>query len=195
MMAAQTAGEVTQLLVDWSNGDREAEAKLMPVVYDELRKLAARYLKHERSDHTLQTTALVHEAYLRLVDQRRVEWRNSLHFYALAASMMRRILVDHARSHRYAKRGGGARKLSLDEVSELSSERAQHLVAVDDALSSLAEIDPELSKIVELRFFGGLENSEVAELLGVSVPTVVRRWRTAKAWLYRYLDQGSADAS
>ncbi len=193
-MTGQTAGDVTQLLVDWSNGDQEAEARLMPVVYDELRKLAARYLRHERSDHTLQTTALVHEAYLRLIDQRRVEWRNSTHFYALAASMMRRILIDHARSHKYAKRGGGARTLSLDEVPELSTERAQHLVAVDDALTSLAEIDPELSRIVELRFFGGLENAAVADLLGVSVPTVVRRWRMAKAWLYRYLDEGSADA-
>ena len=195
MKAAQPAGDVTQLLVEWSNGDQEAEAKLMPLVYEELRKLAARYLRRERSDHTLQTTALVHEAYLRLVDQRRVEWRNSLHFFALAASMMRRILVDHARSHRYAKRGGGARTLSLDEIPEVSSERAQHLVSVDDALNSLSKIDPQLSKIVELRFFGGFENSEVGELLGISVPTVVRRWRMAKAWLYRYLDEGLADAT
>ncbi len=193
-MASQTAGDVTQLLVEWSNGVEEAEAKLIPLVYEELRRLAARYLRRERSDHTLQTTALVHEAYLRLVDQRRVEWRNSLHFYALAASMMRRILVDHARGRQVAKRGGGAPKLSLEDVPELSSERARHLTAVDEALTSLAEIDPELSKIVELRFFGGFGNSEVAELLGVSVPTVVRRWRLAKAWLFRYLDQGSTDA-
>ena len=194
-MAPQPAGDVTQLLVDWNNGDEAAEAKLLPVVYGELRKLAARYLKHERSDHTLQTTALVHEAYIRLVDQRRVEWRNSLHFFALAASMMRRILVDYARRRRYAKRGGGARTVSLDEVPEVSSERAEHLVAVDEALDALSAIDPELSRLVELRYFGGFENADVAELLGVSVPTVVRRWRVAKAWLYRYLAEDSTDAT
>ncbi len=193
MQTGAPAGDVTALLVDWSNGDRQAVEKLMPVVYAELHRLAARYLRRERSDHTLQTTALVHEAYLRLIDQQRVEWRNSLHFFALAASMMRRILVDHARRHRYAKRGGGAQKISLDLAPEVPTDRPRDLIALDDALAALAEMDPELAQIVELRFFGGFENAEVAAHLGISVPTVVRRWRLAKAWLYRYMAAGDGD--
>jgi RNA polymerase sigma factor (TIGR02999 family) len=187
-MTAQGAeGDVTGLLVEWSNGDEAALEKLTPLVYDELHRVAARYLSHERAGHTLQATALVHEAFVRLVDQRRVQWRNTLHFVALAAQMMRRILVDHARSHAYAKRGGGARKLSLDEAGELAADQVPDLLEVDVALDKLAELDPELSRVVELRFFGGLKNEEIAEVLGVSVPTVVRRWRLAKAWLYRHL--------
>ncbi len=189
-MAGNPTGDLTQLLVDWSDGDEEAFAKLMPAVYDELHRLASRYLHKERRDHTLQTTALVHEAYLRLIDQTRVRWQNSLQFYALAAQMMRRILVDHARRHRYAKRGGGARKISLEDAPEVSMERAADLVAVDEALSALGEIDAELARIVELRFFGGFKTEEIAEFLGVSAPTVTRRWRIAKAWLYRYLSGG-----
>ena len=183
---------MTQLLVDWSNGDGDALDKLMPVVYDELHDLAARYLRRERQDHTLQTTALVNEAYLRLIDQTRIDWKNSLQFYALAARMMRRILVDHARSHRYKKRGGGARKIPLDDAPQVSFERAPDYVAVDDALKELAEIDPELATIVELRFFGGFKNSEIGQHLGMSVPTIVRRWRVAKAWLYRYMTTSQA---
>jgi RNA polymerase sigma factor (TIGR02999 family) len=191
-MAEQPSGDVTQLLVDWSNGDGDALDKLMPVVYDELHDLAARYLRRERQDHTLQTTALVNEAYLRLIDQTRIDWKNSLQFYALAANMMRRILVDHARSHRYKKRGGGAPKIALDDAPQVSIERAPDYVAVDDALKELAEIDPELASIVELRFFGGFKNSEIGQHLGLSVPTIVRRWRVAKAWLYRYMTTSQA---
>ncbi len=194
-MAAGSTSDVTQLLVDWSNGDQGAMDRLMPVVYDELHGLAARYLRKERQGHTLQTTALVNEAYLRLIDQTRVEWRNSLHFYALAAQMMRRILVDHARSHRYKKRGGGAPKIPLDEAPQISIERAPDFVAIDDALKELAELDPELASIVELRFFGGFKNQEIAQHLGLSVPTIVRRWRVAKAWLYRYLTSQADDGA
>jgi RNA polymerase sigma factor (TIGR02999 family) len=186
-------GEVTGLLVEWSNGDEAALEKLTPLVYDELRRVAARYLSRERAGHTLQATALVHEAFVRLVDQRRVQWRNTLHFVALAAQMMRRILVDHARSHAYAKRGGGAKKLSLDEAGELASQQIPDLLEVDVALDRLAGLDPELSRVVELRFFGGMKNEEIADVLGVSAPTVVRRWRLAKAWLYRHLSGESTD--
>ena len=186
-MARDSAGDVTGLLVDWSNGDEQALDRLMPLVYDELRRLASRYLRRERPDHTLQTTALVHEAYLRLVDQRRVRWRNSLHFVALSAQIMRRILIDHARSHRYAKRGGKSRKVSLEEAPEVSAEQAPDLLEVDEALTKLTAVDAQLGRIVELRFFGGLKSEEIAEVLGISVPTVTRRWRLAKAWLYRHL--------
>jgi RNA polymerase sigma factor (TIGR02999 family) len=193
MMGGDEAGDVTGLLVEWSNGDEAALEKLTPLVYDELHRLAARYLSHERAGHTLQATALVHEAFIRLVDQRRVQWRNTLHFVALAAQMMRRILVDHARSRGFAKRGGGARKLSLDEAGEIGAEQVPDLLEVDVALDRLAELDPELARVVELRFFGGLKNEEIAEVLGVSVPTVVRRWRLAKAWLYRHLGGEATD--
>ncbi len=186
-MVGQASGDLTQLLVDWSDGDEAALSRLMPVVYDELHRLAQRYLNRERSDHTLQSTALVHEAYLRLIDQKRIRWQNSLHFFGLAAQMMRRILVDHARSHRYAKRGGNVRKISLEDAPEVSMSRAGELVALDEALVALAEIDPEMSQLVELRFFGGFKAQEIAELTGVSAPTVTRRWRMAKAWLYRYM--------
>jgi RNA polymerase sigma factor (TIGR02999 family) len=187
---SENSGDLTQLLVDWSSGDSAAFARLMPAVYDELHRLAERYLRRERGDHTLQTTALVHEAYIRLIDQNRVEWQNSLQFFGLAAQMMRRILVDHARRHQYAKRGGNAPRISLDDAPEVSSERAADVVAIDEALSSLAEVDADLARIVELRYFGGFKSSEIGELMGISVPTVTRKFSLAKAWLYRYLSNG-----
>ena len=175
--------EVTQLLVQLNNGDRSALDSLLPLVYDELRRLADRYLRRERSDHTLQATALVNEAYLRLVDQN-VPWQNRAHFFGVAAEMMRRILVDHARGHQAQKRGSGGIKLSLDEAINMSDERATDLIALDEALTALAEFDPQKSRIVELRFFAGLSIEETAKVLGVGTATVIRQWRMAKAWLY-----------
>lgn len=189
-MPGEFSGDVTQLLVRWNTGDEKAAEDLLPVVYAELRKLANRYLRRERSDHTLQATALVHEAYLKLIDQDRVEYQNRLHFYGLAASLMRRILVEHARTRGAIKRGGEVQTISLDQAVEVSNERGEDLVAVDEALAALSEQDPQLTKIVELRFFAGFENQEVADLMGISVPTIVRKWRIAKAWLYRYLSEG-----
>ena len=186
-MGDEAQGDVTRLLVEWSDGDEEALAKLAPLVYDEMHRLARRYLRRERSDHTLQATALVNEAFVRLIDQRRVQWRNSLQFIALGAQMMRRILVDHARSRGYAKRGGGAPRVSLDEVPEVSDEAAPDVLEVDEALTKLAQDHPDLARVVELRFFGGLTSEQIAELLGIAVPTVTRRWRMARAWLYRHL--------
>ena len=176
--------DVTRLLVRLTEGDRGVLDDLLPVVYGELRRLAASYLRKERVGHTLQPTALVHEAYMRLVDQTQVQWQNRAHFFGVAAQMMRRILVDHARAHEAEKRGGEFQKLSLDENIDVSGERDVNLVALDDALNLLAEIDPQKMKIVELRFFGGLSVEETAEVLGVSAPTVKRQWRMAKAWLY-----------
>jgi RNA polymerase sigma factor (TIGR02999 family) len=176
--------DVTRLLVRLTEGDRGVLDDLLPVVYGELRKLASSYLRRERVGHTLQPTALVHEAYMRLVDQTQVQWQNRAHFFGVAAQMMRRILVDHARAHEAEKRGGEFQKLSLDENIDVSGERDVNLVALDDALNLLAEIDPQKMKIVELRFFGGLSVEETAEVLGVSAPTVKRQWRMAKAWLY-----------
>ncbi len=177
--------DVTQLLLDWRDGNKEALDKLIPLVYDELRGLADHYLRRERLDHTLQATALVHEAYFRLVDQRNVDWQNRAQFFGIAAGLMRRILLEHARSHRAAKRGGDKQKLSLDEAMGLSKERDVDLVSLDDALTSLEAIDPQKSRIVELRFFGGLTIEETAEVLGVSPITVNRAWRITKAWLLR----------
>ena len=194
-MIERPSGDVTRLLVDWSNGDEQALERLMPLVYDDLHRRAARYLQGERVDHTLQATALVHEAYLRLVDQRRVQWRNTLHFVALAAQMMRRVLTDHARGHRSAKRGGESSKISLEGAPELPAPVQPDVLVVDEALTRLAEFDPGLAQVVELRFFGGMTIEEVAEYLGVSVPTVVRRWRSAKAQLYRDITGGEADGA
>lgn len=177
--------ELTHLLLDWGKGDKDALDKLMPLVYDELRSLARRYLSRESAGHTLQTTALVNEAYLRLIDQSRVQWQNRAHFFAICAQMMRRILVDHARKQHYAKRGGGAVRLSLDDVAMLSKEKAAELVALDEALEKLAEMDSRRSRVVELRFFGGLNNEEIASVLGISANTVMRDWNLAKAWLYK----------
>jgi len=185
----QDPHEVTQLLIQWSNGDKAALNKLMPLIYDELRRLARHYMSRERPGHTLQTTALVNEAYVRLVNRKGVHWQNRAHFFAIAAQLMRSILVDHARSHAYAKRGGGARKIALDEALAVSQQRAADVVALDDALKRLAEIDPEQSRIVELKFFGGLTIEETAEVLGLSPATIKREWSTAKAWLYHELSR------
>ncbi len=176
--------EVTALLVAWSDGDETALEKLAPLVYGELRQLARRHMAGERPGHTLQTTALVNEAYLRLVNWKEIRWQNRAHFFAVSAQMMRRILVDHARGHNADKRGGEIHKVSLDENIDVTDERATDLIALDDALTALAELDPDKARLVELRFFGGLSVEETAEVLGVSAPTVKRQWRMAKAWLY-----------
>ena len=176
--------DVTRLLVRLTDGDRAVLDDLLPLIYGELRRLAGGYLRRERQGHTLEPTALVHEAYLRMVDQTQVRWQNRAHFFGVAAQMMRRILVDHARAHQAEKRGGEAQILSLDENIDVSAERSAELVALDEALERLAELDPEKSRVVELRFFGGLSVEETAEVLGVSAPTVKRHWRMAKAWLY-----------
>lgn len=180
---------ITQLLLQGSNGDRAALDELLPVVYDQLRQLADGYLRRERSDHTLQPTALVHEAYLRLVDQKNVDWRNRAQFFGLAAQMMRRILVNYAHDRHAAKRGGHAPRLSLDEAVSFFEECDVDLVALDDALRGLEALDPAQNRIVELRFFGGLTIDETAEVLGVSASTVKREWSMAKAWLHRELSE------
>lgn len=186
-MATTSPHEVTQLLLDWSNGSHDALDKLMPLVDQELNRLAHHYMRRESPGHTLQTTALVNEAYLRLVDQKHVQWKNRAHFFALSAQLMRRILVDHARKRRYEKRGGGAPRISFDEAVIVSPQRRADLIALDDALNKLATIDPRKSKIVELRFFGGLSVEETAEALQISAVTVIREWSMAKAWLYNSL--------
>lgn len=185
--------EVTQLLVDWSNGDQAALDKLLPLVNAELRRLAASYMRRENPGHTLQTSALVNEAYLRLIDQQQVRWQNRAHFFGIAAQLMRRILIDHARHHQYAKRGGGALQVSLDEAAAVTETRAAELLAVDEALERLTALDTRKGRIVELRFFGGLSLEEAAEVLGISSPTVQREWRAAKAWLHRMLTEGKDD--
>jgi len=181
--------EVTQLLLRWSEGDKAALGKLMPLVYRELRRLAGHYMRRERPGHTLQASALVNEAYLRLVDYRRMQWQNRAHFFAVAAQAMRRVLVEHARSRQYAKRGGTAQRISLDDVAVLTDQQAAELVALDDALTSLEALDARKARIVELRYIGGLSIEESAETLGVSTATVERDWRSAKAWLYRAISQ------
>src|SRR5205814_5023984 len=184
---AQNSHEVTQLLIQWSNGDKAALDKLMPLIYEELRQLARHYMNRERAGHTLQTTALVNEAYLRLINRKQVHWQNRAHFFAIAAHLMRSILVDHARSHAYAKRGGDARKITIDEAMSVSQERAAEVVALDDVLKQLANFDHQQSRIVELRFFGGLTIDETAVVLGLSPATIKREWSTARAWLYHEL--------
>jgi RNA polymerase sigma factor (TIGR02999 family) len=177
--------DVTGLLVRWRTGDREALDALTPLVYDELRRLAKSYLRRERPDHTLDGTALVHEAYMRLVDQRNVEWRNRNHFFALAAELIRRILVDHARARIAAKRGGANVKLSLDEALAPADEKDLNILALDDALVALGKADPQQSRIVELRYFAGLTIEETADVMEISPATVKRDWTTAKAFLKR----------
>jgi len=179
--------EITQLLLAWGSGEKAAFEKLAPLVYAELHTLARRYMAGERPGHTLQTTALVNEAYLRLIDTSRVQWQNRAHFFAVSAQLMRRILVDFARSRNYARRGGAARRLSLDEAPPIAVERGADLIALDDALTALAVFDPRKAKVVELRFFGGLTEDETAEVLKVSSDTVTRDWRLAKVWLRREL--------
>ena len=192
-MTNPPAKEVTQLLIDWSSGDQAAFDKLVPLVYEELRRLAHHYMSREHVGHTLQTTALVNEAYLRLVDQKRMRWQNRAHFFAIAAQMMRRILVDYARKRRYAKRGGDLLKVSLTEAEGLTEGRVADVMALDEALKSLAEIDPQQSSVVELRFFGGLTIEETAEVLGLSRDMVNREWTTAKAWLYQEMSNRDRD--
>jgi len=188
MMAAQgESQEVTRLLLAWNDGDEGALEKLVPLVYGELRRLAKRQMWGEHPDHTLQTTALINEAYIKLVDLRNVHWQNRAHFFALCARLMRRILVDFARSRHYAKRGGGAQPISLDESLVVSPAHSTDLVAVDDALKALAKVDARKAQMVELRFFGGLTVEETAEVLKVSPETVQRDWKLAKAWLLREL--------
>jgi RNA polymerase sigma factor (TIGR02999 family) len=179
--------DVTDLLVDWSNGDQQALNKLMPLVYDELRRLANRYLRNERPGHTLQTTALVHEAYLKLVGQKQANWQNRVQFFAAAAQVMRHILVDYARSRRAFKRGGDYCRLSLDEAIISSKEKDPDLLSLNEALNSLAAIDPQQSRVVELRVFGGLTVEDTAAALGISPRTVKREWSMAKAWLHRQI--------
>jgi len=193
-MTTPSEKEVTRLLIAWSNGDQAALEQLTPLVYSELHRLAHRYLGRERKGHTLQTTALVHEAYLRLIDQKEVRWQNRAHFFAIAAQMMRRILVDYARSRNVAKRGGDARQVSLDEAMDVSDERAADVIALDEALKSLSDLDQRKGRIIELRFFGGLSIEETAEVLGVSPGTVMRDWTFAKAWLQREINKGGPDA-
>jgi RNA polymerase sigma factor (TIGR02999 family) len=189
------SGDVTSILRAWSGGDRGALDRLTPIVYHELRRLARRYMRGERDGHSLQTSALVNEAYMRLVDYKRMQWQNRAHFFAVSAQLMRRILVDHAR-RRNLKRGGGVPHVSLDDVAVVSGgEPSPDLVALDDALRALARIDPRKAQVVEMRFFGGLSVDETAVVLQISAVTVMRDWNTAKAWLYRELTGGSGDGS
>jgi RNA polymerase sigma factor (TIGR02999 family) len=186
---AASPNEVTQLLINWSNGDEAALDDLIPLVHSELRRLARHYMGRENPGHTLQTSALINEAYIRLVDQQNVPWQNRAHFFAVSAQVMRHILIDHARSHCYAKRGGGARRVPLDEAVAINDQRAAELVALDDALNNLATLDPRKSQIIELRFFGGLSIEETAEAMKISPITVTREWRSAKAWLRREMNK------
>ncbi|HEV8366469.1 MAG TPA: sigma-70 family RNA polymerase sigma factor [Pyrinomonadaceae bacterium] len=179
--------DLTELLLEWQNGDSVALEKLTPLVYDELRRIAHRYMQRERSGHTLQTTALVHEAFVRLVDDKKMQLENRTHFFALMARVMRHVLTDHARRKGYAKHGGAMKQVSLPESDLMSLERASELVALDEALLELASIDLRKSQVVELRYFGGLSLEETAEVMAISVMTVRRDWRVAKAWLFREL--------
>ncbi|HTI36783.1 MAG TPA: sigma-70 family RNA polymerase sigma factor [Vicinamibacterales bacterium] len=183
-------GDITRLLVDWSSGDEAALTRLLPLVYDELRRLARSHMRHERPDHLLQTTALVHEAYLRLVDQKNVRWQTRAHFFAVAAQVMRHILVDYARGRGREKRGGGHSNVSLHDAAAISTERVEELLAVDAALDNLATLDPRKGRVFELRYFGGMSVDEAADVLNVSPATVARDWRMAKAWLRREMGDG-----
>jgi RNA polymerase sigma factor (TIGR02999 family) len=184
---------VTRLLLDWSDGNQQALEELLPLIYDELRRLAHNFLYRERPGHTLQTTALVHEAYLKLIDQKDARWQNRAHFFAIAAQAMRRILIDSARKHVAVKRGSGGEKLSLDETAIISLEPDVNLLALDEALKALAEIDPQQSRIIELRYFGGLTIEETAEVMKLSPATIKRDWTMARAWLHQALRGGGVD--
>lgn len=185
--------DVTRLLADWSKGDRSALEKLFPVVQSELRRIARYQMSHERPGHTLQATALVNEAYLKLAGQEPFEWHDRAHFYAVCAQVMRHILIDHARAHARDKRGGGAIQVSLSEVAVMGAEQAGDFVALDEALRALEVVDPQKGRIVELRYFAGLTIDETAEVLKISPRTVRREWRRAKAWLYRMISEGGGD--
>jgi len=195
MAAMSDRAAVTALLQAWRAGDEEALAALMPIVHDELRQLARRYMAGERPDHTLQVTALVNEAYLRLVDLKRIQWHDRAHFFAMSARLMRRILVDYARARRYDKRGGGVRPVSLDDALHVAGDADRDLVALDEALAALAATDERKARVVELRFFGGLSVDEASAVLHVSPETVGRDWRLAKAWLARELERGHRHAT
>jgi RNA polymerase sigma factor (TIGR02999 family) len=188
-MSAVSPHSVTNLLLAWNKGDEAALENLIPIIHQELRRIAKHYLNRERSGHTLETSGLVNEAYLRLVGMEKVPWQNRAHFFAVTARLMRRILVDHARSHQYQKRSGAFRKVSLDEALVVSQDRSSELVALDDALNALSKIDPRKAQVVELRFFGGLSVNETAEVLKVSRETVIRDWKLAKVWLLRELNR------
>jgi len=192
-MTPSPSQEVTELLLAWSQGGQAALDKLIPLVHKELRRLAHRHMRLEQPGHTLQTTALVNEAYLRLVECKNVRWQDRAHFFAISAQLMRRILVDFARSRRYVKRGGEAHQVPLDEALVVSRERRTEWVALDDAINALARLDPRKAQVVEMRFFGGLSVKEIAEVLKVSPVTVMRNWSTAKAWLYRELTGRTGD--
>jgi RNA polymerase sigma factor (TIGR02999 family) len=192
-MATPESHEVTRLLLAWSEGDQEALDRLMPLVYAELRRLAQSYMRRERAGHTLQTTALIHEAYLRLIDAGQIRLESRAHFFAVASRLMRQILVDFARSRGYQKRGGDAQQVSLDEALVIGQPRDEDLVALDEALTALAEVDERKARVVELRFFGGLTEAEMAETLKVSPETVRRDWRLAKSWLLLKLSGGNLD--
>jgi RNA polymerase sigma factor (TIGR02999 family) len=191
MIDTPRPAEITRLLIDWRGGDQAALEQLIPLVHDELRRLARRHMAHERVGHTLQATALVNEAFVRLIDVRQVKWQDRAHFFAMSSRVMRRILVDFARSKGYQKRGGDAQKVSFDEALLVAPEPGQDLVALDDALTALAAFDARKAQVVEMRFFGGLSVAETAEALNVSVDTVMRDWKLAKAWLLRELKQSS----
>jgi RNA polymerase sigma factor (TIGR02999 family) len=186
-MTTHSPKEITRLLVAWGDGDESALAELTPLVYEELHRLAHRYMSGERGGHTLQTTALVNEAYVRLIDWKSVRWQNRAHFFGVSAQLMRRILVDFARSRGYRKRGGGAQAIELDEAAIVADDKGADMVALDEALTALAELDPRHSRVVELRFFGGLSIEETAEVLKVSPATVRRDWSLARAWLHSEL--------
>lgn len=192
-MSTISPQDVTRLLANWSKGDESALDQLMPLVHAELRRIAQRQMRHERGNHTLQATALVNEAYIKLAGQENFQWQDRAHFFAVCAQVMRHILVDHARAHARDKRGGGAIQVSLSQVAVASGEEAGEFVALDEALRALEIIDPQKGKIVELRYFGGLTTEETAEVLDISPRTVRREWRRAKAWLYRMISEGSGD--
>ena len=192
-MATLSRQDITGLLLDWGSGDRAAFDKLIPLVYKELRRVAHQYMRRERVENTLQTSALINEAYIKLVDYNRMRWQDRAHFFAVAAQVMRRILVERARGRSRLKRGGGGQRVSLDEAAGLVDERAATIIALDNALTDLCAIAPRKAQVVELRYFGGLNIDETAEVLGVSSPTVQREWRAAKAWLYRAISEEIGD--
>ena len=192
-MPTMSPQEVTQLLADWGRGDRSAFDKLFPLVHDELRRIARRQMSQERPGHTLQATALVNEAYLKLAGNEGFEWRDRAHFFAVCAQVMRHVLIDHARAHARDKRGGGAVQVSLNEADAIDNGRAEQIVALDEALRFLEDVDPQKGRIVELRYFGGLSIEETAEVLKISERTVRREWRRSKAWLYRMISEGVTD--
>ena len=185
--------EVTQLLADWGKGDRSALDKLLPLVHNELRRIAQRQMNQERAGHTLQATALVNEAYLKLVGQQGFEWQNRAHFFAVCAQVMRHILIDHARAHTRDKRGGSAIQVSLNDVAVIAEDQASYFVALDEALCRLETLDPQKGKIVEFRYFGGMSIEETADVLNISPRTVRREWQRSKAWLYRIMSEGTED--